>query len=201
VTPCLAAVVYVAVNHDPQQPSLEVCSRLKRSEGRTRCQHGFLHKILRLIVVAGEANSVAAQALPQRRDLTHEPCSQIGVRGTPLDRCSFTGGHRLIARRGHRHPPVANAALPGRQLDYVCPCRSSVLVVYHMVRHVDGKDDVAADTVSQRSVSPPTPAIHRVISRPWATRAAGWHQTPSSDCWRRRHLGRAFTPASSDLLG
>src|SRR6476661_3476524 len=83
VTPCLAAVVYVAVDHDPQQPSLEVCSRLKRLEGRTRFQHGFLHKVLRLIVVVGEAKGVAAQALPQRHDLTHEPCSQIGVRATP----------------------------------------------------------------------------------------------------------------------
>src|SRR5246127_5997034 len=71
--PSPAAVVDVAVKHDPQQPSLEVCSRLERMEGRIRFQHGFLHKILGLIVVAGETKSMAAQALPPRHDLTHEP--------------------------------------------------------------------------------------------------------------------------------
>jgi hypothetical protein len=33
------------------------------------------------------------------------------------------------------------------------------------IGHVDGKADVAADTVSQRSVSPATPAIHRMLKR------------------------------------
>jgi hypothetical protein len=61
--------------------------------------------------------------------------------------------------------PRANAGLPVRQHDRVRPCRPSVLVVYHIVGHVDGKDDVAADTVSQRSVSPATPAIHRMLKR------------------------------------
>jgi hypothetical protein len=51
----------------------------------------------------------------------------------------------------------ANAALAVRQHDRVRPCRSSVLVVYHIVGHVDGKDDVAADTVILRSVAPATP--------------------------------------------
>ena len=92
------------------------------------------------LVVVGEAKGVAAQALPQRHDLTHEPCSQIGVRATPLDRCSCTGRHRVMALRGHRRPPArTNAALPVRQHDRVCPCRPSVLVVYHIVGHVDGK--------------------------------------------------------------
>src|SRR5260370_13979279 len=54
----------------------------------------------------------------------------------------------------------------GRQHDRVCPCRPSVLVVYHIVGRVDGKDDVGADTVSQRSVSAATPATLREVPHP-----------------------------------
>ena len=75
----LAVAVDVRVDQDPVQPCLEIGSLPERVKPGVGLHHGVLEQILRVLMVTRHPQCLRVERLPQRDDITFEPCMQIWI--------------------------------------------------------------------------------------------------------------------------